>query len=100
MWIVIEKCSRRLVGSICFHGETDVDDEIEIGYSTEKDYRNQGIMTETIAGLIQWLKIHKIAKVLKAEIEVENIPSIKVLEKNNFKIYQKKDKTIILKLAL
>jgi [ribosomal protein S5]-alanine N-acetyltransferase len=100
MWIVIEKCSRRLVGNVCFHGEADVDDEIEIGYSTEKDFRNQGIMTETIGGLIQWLKIHNIAKVLKAEIDVENISSIKVLEKNNFNITQKKDTTLILKLML
>jgi [ribosomal protein S5]-alanine N-acetyltransferase len=100
LWIVIEKCSRRLVGTICFHGEADVDDEIEIGYSIEKEFRNQGIMTETIGGLIQWLKANKLARILKAETECENISSIKVLEKNNFKIFQKKDKTVILKLAL
>jgi len=100
LWIVIEKCSRRLVGNICFHGEADVDDEIEIGYGIEKDFRNQGIMTETIGGLIHWLKFNKLAKILKVETECENISSIKVLKKNNFKICQKKEKTVIMKLTL
>jgi [ribosomal protein S5]-alanine N-acetyltransferase len=100
MWIVIEKCSRKIAGRICFHGEPDVDDEIEIGYGIEEDCRNRGIMTESIEGLVRWLRINKIARILKAETEYENISSIKVLEKNNFEISEIKEKTFVLKLEL
>ncbi|WP_048204013.1 GNAT family N-acetyltransferase [Methanobacterium formicicum] len=100
MWIVIEKSERAIVGGICFHGEPDVNGEVEIGYGTDYGYRNKGIMTETIAGLIHWLKTDDKVKVIRAETEADNNSSIRVLEKNNFKIFQRKDDSVILKLKL
>ncbi|MDY9923905.1 GNAT family N-acetyltransferase [Methanobacterium sp.] len=101
MWIIIEKNKRAIVGGICFHGEPDGNGEVEIGYGTDYGYRNKGIMTETIAGLIQWLKIdNKRVKIIRAETEVDNISSVRVLEKNDFKVFQRNDDSVILKLEL
>ncbi len=56
MWIVIEKNEKAIIGGICFHGEPDNNGEVEIGYGIDNDYRNKGYMTETISGLIHWIK--------------------------------------------
>jgi [ribosomal protein S5]-alanine N-acetyltransferase len=100
MWIVIEKSSRKLAGGICFHGEANEDGEVEIGYGTVIECRNKGIMTETISGMIQWLKVNTIVKAIKAETDRENISSMRVLENNHFKISQENDEMIIFKLQL
>jgi [ribosomal protein S5]-alanine N-acetyltransferase len=100
MWIIIKKNKRAIVGGICFHGEPDKNAEIEIGYGTDYEYRNKGIMTETIAGLIQWLKTDNRVKIIRAETEADNISSVRVLEKNYFKVIQRHDDSIILKLKL
>ena len=100
MWIVIEKNKRAIIGGICFHGEPNENGEVEIGYGTDEIYRNQGFMTETIAGLVLWIRNNKNVKIIKAETDNENISSIRVLEKNGFKIYQRNDNSVILGLEL
>ncbi|EKQ53367.1 MAG: acetyltransferase, ribosomal protein N-acetylase [Methanobacterium sp. Maddingley MBC34] len=100
MWMIIEKNKRAIVGGICFHGEPDKNGEIEIGYGTDYEYRNKGIMTEAIAGLIQWLKNDNRVKKIRAETEADNISSVRVLEKNHFNVFQSKDDSVILKLEL
>jgi RimJ/RimL family protein N-acetyltransferase len=100
MWMIIEKNKRAIVGGICFHGEPDKNGEIEIGYGTDYEYRNKGIMTEAIAGLIQWLKKYNGVKIIRAETEADNISSVRVLEKNHFNIFQRKNNSVILKLEL
>lgn len=100
MWMIIEKNKRAIVGGICFHGEPDENGEIEIGYGTDYEYRNKGIMTEAIAGLIQWLKNDNRVKKIRAETEADNISSVRVLEKNHFNVFQSKDDSVILKLEL
>lgn len=100
MWMIIEKNKRAIVGGICFHGEPDKNGEIEIGYGTDYQYRNKGIMTEAIAGLIQWLKNCSGVKKIRAKTEADNISSVRVLEKNHFNVFQSKDDSVILKLEL
>ena len=100
MWIVIEKSKKAIVGGICFHGEPNENGEVEIGYGTDDGYRNQGYMTETIAGMVQWIRCNKDVKIIKAETDNENISSVRVLEKNGFKIYQRNDNSVILGLEL
>jgi [ribosomal protein S5]-alanine N-acetyltransferase len=100
MWIVIDKKEKAMIGGICFHGEPNENGEVEIGYGIDYEYRNKGFMSETIAGLIQWLKNNKKVKAIKAETDTENLSSIKVLEKNNFKISEIIDKSITFHLNL
>jgi [ribosomal protein S5]-alanine N-acetyltransferase len=100
MWIVIEKCKKAIIGGICFHGEPDDNGEVEIGYGTDRDYMNKGYMTETINGIILWLKKNKKARIIKAVTDSSNISSLKVLEKNGFKISGQNENAFILKLNL
>jgi len=99
IWIVIEKMQKAIIGGICFHGEPDANGEVEIGYGIDVGYRNKGYMTETVAGLIIWLKSIKKVRVIRAETDPFNISSVRVLEKNGFKIFRQTEK-MILKLEL
>jgi RimJ/RimL family protein N-acetyltransferase len=100
MWIVIEKSKKAIIGGICFHGEPNETREVEIGYGTDEGYRNQGYMTETIAGLVLWIRNNKNVKLIKAETDSQNISSVRVLEKNGFRISQRNDSSVILGLEL
>jgi len=100
MWIVIEKVKRAIIGGICFHGEPNDNGEVEIGYGIDDDYRNQGYMTETIDGLIHWVRNNKKVKEIYAETVSSNISSIRVLEKNGFELFQQNEKMMIFKLKL
>ena len=100
MWIVIEKSEKAIIGGICFHGEPDEKGEVEIGYGTDSGYRNKGYMTEIISGMIQWTRDNKKVKSITAETDNTNISSIKVLEKNAFKLIQENDNSVFLRLGL
>lgn len=100
MWIVIEKSSRAITGGICFHGEPDEQGEVEIGYGTDEKFRNQGIMTEAIAGIIGWLRGIEKIKSVKAETSFDNPSSVKVLEKNNFKESSRTESSVFLNLSI
>jgi [ribosomal protein S5]-alanine N-acetyltransferase len=100
MWIVIEKLKKAIIGGICFHGEPDENGEVEIGYGIDNNYMNKGYMTETISGIINWIRNKKEVRIIKAETDSSNISSIRVLEKNGFELVQQNDNMIILKLEL
>ena len=100
LWIVIGKSELAIVGGFCFHGEPDEMGEVEIGYGTDEEYRNQGIMTEAIAWIIQWISNHKKVKIIKAKTDPENTSSVRVLVKNDFIIDQQNDHSVILRLAI
>lgn len=100
MWILIEKGEKAIIGGICFHGEPNEKGEVEIGYGTDLEFRNKGYMTESISGLIHWIRENKDVRSIIAETQNSNIPSIKVLEKNDFKLIQQRDYSVILKLDI
>ena len=88
LWIMIEKSDKSVIGALCFHGEPDLNGEVEIGYGTDDGYRNKGYMTEAIAGLVEWIKTQKEVRRVKAETEPDNLSSVKVLENNGFELLQ------------
>ena len=100
MWIIIEKSIKSIIGGTCFHGEPDENGEVEIGYGTDSNYQNKGYMTEAISGVIQWVKDNKHAHTIKAETDKTNIASILVLEKNNFKLIEQNDNSVVMKLKI
>jgi predicted acetyltransferase len=100
MWIVIEKIKKAIIGGICFHGEPDENGEVEIGYGIDVDYRNQGYMTETINGMINWIRNNKKVNIIKAETDVCNISSVRVLKKNGFELFHQIEDMVTLKLEM
>lgn len=100
MWIIIEKKEKAIIGGICFHGQPDINGEVEIGYGIDSDYRNKGYMTEAISGFINWTKTRGEIKNIKAITDKTNLSSIQVLKKNNFKISEQDDNSVTMRLEL
>jgi len=100
MWLVVEKKQSAIIGGICFHGGPDENGEVEIGYGIDEPFQNRGYMSETIAGFIHWVGKNNKAKVINAETESENIASIRVLEKNGFKLNQQTESGLLFKFEL
>ena len=100
MWLIVEKSRSAIIGGICFHGEPDEYGEVEIGYGIDEPFQNRGYMSETITGFTHWIIGNKKVKVIKAETGSDNIASVRVLEKNGFKISQQIDGTLLFKLKL
>lgn len=80
-WQIALKSENRIIGGFCFKGQPDEQGEIEIGYGMHPDYRNRGFMTEAVGAAIDWALTQEGVKAVRAETELTNIPSIRVLEK-------------------
>ncbi len=100
MWLIIEKKGRVVVGGTCFHGEPDENGEVEIGYGTESEFKNKGIMSESILGILGWLKTNEEIKSVIAETEKGNIPSVKLLEKCGFTFFGYKGDNLIYRYVI
>jgi ribosomal-protein-alanine N-acetyltransferase len=99
-WLVIEKSSRNIVAELGFKGVPDNNGGIEIGYGTFFGYRRKGMMTEAVGGMIQWAKDRADIKYILAETDESNIASIKVVQKNNFRQYDKIEKMLWWKIEV
>lgn len=84
LWTAISKEENKMVGDLCIIGEPNAEGEIEIGYGTYDEFQGRGYMTEIVNGIIKWAKTQATVKAVIASTEKTNIPSFKVLEKNNF----------------
>jgi len=99
-WIVIEKTSRKIVAELGFKGAPNRMGEIEIGYGTMYQYRGKGYMTEAVGGMIQWARKQPGVKWILAETEETNLPSIRIMEKNEFSLFDKKDNMLWWRIAV
>jgi ribosomal-protein-alanine N-acetyltransferase len=82
-WIVIERSKNKIVAELGFKGEPKKG-EIEIGYGTLYEHRENGYMTEAVGGMIIWAKQQERVKYILAETDENNLASISVLQKNKF----------------
>jgi RimJ/RimL family protein N-acetyltransferase len=73
-----------LCGGTGFKGPPDKRGMVEIGYSVLPEFQRQGLATEMVAGIIRWAKHRPEVRRIEAEINANNIPSVRVLEKNGF----------------
>ncbi len=84
-WTAISKMENKMVGDLCIIGEPNEIGEIEIGYGTYDEFQGRGFMTEMVSGIIGWARTQQAVKSIIASTAKTNIPSFKVLQKNNFK---------------
>ncbi|WP_096438933.1 GNAT family N-acetyltransferase [Alteribacter populi] len=88
-WVVFQ--NGKAIGDIGFKGEPTPIGTVEIGYGFMTDFRNKGYATEGVKALIEWaFQNERVEKVL-AECAVDNVPSIRVLEKLGFDVFVEKD---------
>lgn len=100
LWTVIEKEHNRMVGDVCITGEPNEQGEVEIGYGTYEQFRNKGLMTEAVEGLIIWLENQPGVKTIKACTDKNNIASYAVLIKNKFRKAGKTENQFLWRLIL
>jgi ribosomal-protein-alanine N-acetyltransferase len=91
-WTVIERSKNIIVAELGFKGEPAVNGEIEIGYGTMYEQRENGYMTEAVGGMINWAKEQERVKYILAETDENNLASISVLQKNKFQFDHQKEK--------
>jgi RimJ/RimL family protein N-acetyltransferase len=70
--------SRRVVGSIGFHGPPDALGRLEVGYSVDPPYRRRGYAKESLKALFDWAhREHGITRFV-ASISPDNEPSLRL----------------------
>ena len=89
-WLVVEKQSKLIVAEMGFKGPPTNGGQVEIGYGTMPSMQNKGIMTEAVQGLLQWAAGRADISQVLAETKDSNLPSIRVVEKNNFQQFDVK----------
>jgi RimJ/RimL family protein N-acetyltransferase/uncharacterized damage-inducible protein DinB len=76
----------RLAGIVGYKGRPASDGTVEIGYSVLEQYQQQGIATEAAGALIEHaFRSSEVVRVI-ADTLPELLPSIRVLEKNGFRL--------------
>jgi ribosomal-protein-alanine N-acetyltransferase len=89
-WLAIEKTSKLIVAELGFKGQPNKQGEIEIGYGTLPVMRGRGFMTEAVGLMIEWSRSRKEVQYMLAETDGANLPSVRVMQKNNFIQFRKK----------
>ena len=84
-WISRENGNLKLVGSGGFKGPPDENGTVETGYSITPVNQGRGYAAEGLAALVKWAFSQEDVRMIFAETLIDNIPSIRVLEKNGFK---------------
>lgn len=89
-WIVIDKSTNTIVAELGFKGPPDRNGDIEIGYGTMPDHRKKGYMTDAVSAMIEWASSREGVRCIIAEVEETNLASLRIVEKNGFKQFDKK----------
>ncbi|RAJ21016.1 GNAT family N-acetyltransferase [Pedobacter cryoconitis] len=84
LWVIIAADSNHLIGDLCFIGEPNAAEEIEIGYGIYESFRKKGYMKEAINGMIQWASAQHQVKSIVAHTTKIDQASFILLQKNNF----------------
>lgn len=84
-WGIIEKSSRKLIGSIGIFNVKKENHRAEVGYVMNPRWHNKGLMNEALKAVLEFgfehMKLHSI----EAIIDPGNTASAKLLEKNQFR---------------
>ena len=71
------------IGELCFKG-IDESGSAEIGYGIVDIYQGYGYATEAVTAAVKWALKQNTINCVTAEVDKENIASIRVLEKSGF----------------
>ena len=83
-WAIVIKKTNQIIGTCGFNYWNKTHNRTEISYDLDPKYWGQGIMTNSIKAISDFcLKMMKVQRI-QATVAVDNISSIKVLEKAGF----------------
>lgn len=78
MVLIDENGTRRIVGTIGFHGPPDQERRVEIGYSVDPVYRRQGFARESVRAMFDWAASNHGIRRFLASISPTNEPSLRL----------------------
>jgi [ribosomal protein S5]-alanine N-acetyltransferase len=84
-WIIIKKDTLEVIGDLGFKGFNNEDENIDLGYGIIKEERRKGYAEEAVNEIIKWAFSNEIIKEITANCLIENIGSINLLNKFNFR---------------
>lgn len=93
IWVITSAKDKAIVGTINFKNSPYKTKTVEVGFSVNPNYRNNGYATTALKLLSDWAFSNKIKKIT-ATTDKNNVASQKVLEKNSF-VVDKNDKNIV-----
>ena len=85
-WGVTDKINSAFMGTICLWNFTADRSVAEIGFEILPSYQGKGIMREALSAIIQFGLTNRIRILLKGWFTGDNTRSIKLLQKNDFKL--------------
>lgn len=91
IWMIVKRESQIVIGDIGFHGPPDIKGNVEIGYGLVETEHNQGFGSEALKALMDWALNQPEVKSISATCLLTNLPSRRILEKNQMKEVAKND---------
>ena len=89
-WLLVIADSNFGAGLIGFKGVSAGYRQVEIGYGIDPDYEDKGYTTEGAQALIRWaFQDERCSSVVACHVLNDNLPSIRVLQKLGFQIYER-----------
>jgi len=85
-WVVTPKDESKFLGSICLWKISREGAKAEIGFELLPENHGKGIMQEVIPKILQFGFGEMKLKTIEAELSPRNLKSVRLLEKNNFKL--------------
>lgn len=85
IWMIVKRDSQTVIGDIGFHGPPDNKGNVEIGYGLVDTEQNQGLGSEALKALMDWALQQPEVKAISANCKIDNLPSRRILEKNQMK---------------
>jgi len=85
-WAIALKSKPGLIGTICLWNISKEQSKAEIGFELLPQYQGKGYMQEAVTAVIEYgFKTMKL-RAIEGEVDPNNARSIKLLEKNNFRL--------------
>ena len=85
-WAITIKGNSSLIGTICLFSMDIEKDSAEIGYELIPKFQGKGFMQESISTIIKFAFDDLRIKIITAALSADNLKSVTVLERNNFKL--------------
>lgn len=98
-WLILRKSDDVIIGDAGFKGKPNSKKEVEIGYGLLESVCGLGYATEAVRGLLDWAFNTTAVDKVVAETDVNNISSIRVLEKVGMEKRKSKEDLIYWKLS-
>jgi RimJ/RimL family protein N-acetyltransferase len=79
--VIVERASRRVVGSINLKGPPDVDGDVEVGWGIDEPHRRRGYAVEAAEAVVAWALAQPRVHSLSATVPDDNEASRRVAER-------------------